>query len=81
MTPHTKRGRARQTRSVNIGDCLARGASLEATSLLKKTRAAKRTVYDGAPVSILSGPIADQSALHGALAKIRDLGRGQEKSE
>ncbi len=48
---------------------------------------------DGAPVSVLSGPIADQSALHGALAKIRDLGmqivsvnqvdlgRGQEKSE
>ncbi len=49
--------------------------------------------HDGAPVSILSGPIADQSALHGVLAKIRDLGmqivsvnqvdpgRGQEKSE
>lgn len=29
---------------------------------------------DGAPVSILTGTIADQSALHGVLTKIRDLG-------
>ena len=30
--------------------------------------------HDGTPVSILSGLIADQSALHGVLAMIRDLG-------
>jgi hypothetical protein len=30
--------------------------------------------HDGAPVSTLSGLIADQSALHGVLVKIRDLG-------
>ncbi|HEY5638786.1 MAG TPA: hypothetical protein VIW01_01905 [Dehalococcoidia bacterium] len=29
---------------------------------------------DGKPVSILSGSITDQSALHGTLTKIRDLG-------
>ena len=29
---------------------------------------------DGTPVSILSGPILDQAALHGVLTKIRDLG-------
>lgn len=29
---------------------------------------------DGKPVSILSGTIADQSALHGTLTRIRDLG-------
>ena len=29
---------------------------------------------DGSPVTILTGPIFDQSALHGLVAKIRDLG-------
>ena len=29
---------------------------------------------DGSPVTILTGPIVDQSALHGLVAKIRDLG-------
>lgn len=29
---------------------------------------------DGTPVSIISGDIADQAALHGTLTKIRDLG-------
>jgi hypothetical protein len=29
---------------------------------------------DGYPVTILSGPVIDQSALHGMLAVIRDIG-------
>ena len=29
---------------------------------------------DGSPVTVLTGPIVDQSALHGLVAKIRDLG-------
>ena len=29
---------------------------------------------DGCPVTILSGPVADQAALHGVLAAIRDIG-------
>ncbi len=29
---------------------------------------------DGLPVTTLTGSVADQSALHGVLAKIRDLG-------
>lgn len=29
---------------------------------------------DGTPVSIISGDIADQAALHGTLTRIRDLG-------
>jgi hypothetical protein len=29
---------------------------------------------DGTPVSIISGDITDQSALHGTLTRIRDLG-------
>lgn len=48
---------------------------------------------DGTAVSVLSGPILDQAALHGVLTKIRDLGmqivsvnrinagQGQHKSE
>ena len=28
---------------------------------------------DGAPITIFSGPIADQAALHGVLGKIRDI--------
>ena len=28
---------------------------------------------DGLPVTTLSGPLADQAALHGVLAKIRDM--------
>jgi hypothetical protein len=28
---------------------------------------------DGRPITILSGPLADQAALHGVLAKIRDM--------
>jgi len=30
--------------------------------------------YDEAGHTLLSGPVADQAALHGLLAKIRDLG-------
>ncbi len=35
-----------------------------------------RTDYssDGSPITVLTGPIVDQSALHGLVAKIRDLG-------
>ena len=29
---------------------------------------------DGSPITVLTGPIADQSALHGLVARIRDLG-------
>ena len=29
---------------------------------------------DGSPITVLTGPIVDQSALHGLVAKIRDLG-------
>ncbi len=29
---------------------------------------------DGTPITTLSGPIADQAALHGMLARIRDMG-------
>ena len=29
---------------------------------------------DGSPVTILTGPVVDQAALHGLLDKIRDLG-------
>lgn len=29
---------------------------------------------DGVPITILTGPVADQTALHGLLNKIRDLG-------
>ncbi len=29
---------------------------------------------DGVPVTILRGPVADEAALHGYLARIRDLG-------
>ena len=29
---------------------------------------------DGSPITVLTGPIGDQSALHGLVAKIRDLG-------
>lgn len=29
---------------------------------------------DGSPITILSGSMADQAALHGVLTKIRDLG-------
>ncbi len=29
---------------------------------------------DGTPITTLAGPIVDQSALHGLLAKIRDMG-------
>ena len=29
---------------------------------------------DGMPVTMLSGPISDQAALHGVLARIRDMG-------
>ncbi len=29
---------------------------------------------DGTPTTTLSGPIVDQAALHGVLAKIRDMG-------
>ena len=28
---------------------------------------------DGRPITTLSGPLADQAALHGVLAKIRDM--------
>ena len=28
----------------------------------------------GTPITTLSGPIADQAALHGVLAKLRDIG-------
>ncbi len=29
---------------------------------------------DGSPISVLTGPIVDQSALYGLIARIRDLG-------
>ncbi len=29
---------------------------------------------DGSPITVLSGPIVDQSALYGLVARIRDLG-------
>ncbi len=29
---------------------------------------------DGSPVTVLTGPVGDQSALHGLVSKIRDLG-------
>lgn len=29
---------------------------------------------DGKPITTISGPVADQAALHGVLARIRDLG-------
>ncbi len=29
---------------------------------------------DGSPITVLTGPIGDQSALYGLVAKIRDLG-------
>ncbi len=29
---------------------------------------------DGTPITTLSGPVADQAALHGVLARIRDMG-------
>ncbi len=29
---------------------------------------------DGSPITVLTGPIVDQSALHGLVARIRDLG-------
>ncbi len=29
---------------------------------------------DGSPVTVLTGPVGDQSALHGLVARIRDLG-------
>ena len=29
---------------------------------------------DGSPITVLTGPIVDQSALYGLVAKIRDLG-------
>ncbi len=29
---------------------------------------------DGSPITVFTGPVADQSALHGLVAKIRDLG-------
>ena len=29
---------------------------------------------DGIPITTMSGPIVDQSALHGVITKIRDLG-------
>lgn len=32
------------------------------------------TGSDATPITTLTGPVADQSALHGLLAKIRDLG-------
>lgn len=35
---------------------------------------AYKTNEDGVPVTILTGPVADQTALHGLLNKIRDLG-------
>jgi hypothetical protein len=35
---------------------------------------AYKTGEDGVPVTILTGPVADQTALHGLLNKIRDLG-------
>ena len=28
---------------------------------------------DGRPITVLSGPLVDQAALHGVLAKIRDM--------
>ncbi len=35
-----------------------------------------RTDYssDGSPITVLTGPVRDQSALHGLVARIRDLG-------
>jgi hypothetical protein len=33
-----------------------------------------QVVSDGAGQTIISGPIADQAALHGLLNKVRDLG-------
>lgn len=35
---------------------------------------AYKTKEDGVPVTILTGLVADQTALHGLLNKIRDLG-------
>jgi hypothetical protein len=32
------------------------------------------SITDGLAITTLSGPVADQSALHGVLARIRDLG-------
>ena len=32
------------------------------------------TATDGLPITRLTGPVADQTALHGLLHKIRDLG-------
>ena len=29
---------------------------------------------NGSPITILSGPIGDQAALHGILARVRDIG-------
>jgi len=32
------------------------------------------SIADGLAITTLSGPVADQAALHGVLARIRDLG-------
>ena len=29
---------------------------------------------DGSPITVLTGPVLDQSALHGLVARVRDLG-------
>jgi len=33
----------------------------------------RRAASDGVPMTILTGPVADQAALHGILNRIRDL--------